>query len=191
MVTGASRDALSLVAPGPPIRPGRRAATALHDRSGFCLDAKVLFWTGAFINMGVIVGLAFVGIRAVKAHRMEEHRSRMIVAACLVVGFIVAYAFKLHFLGREDLSLWSHAAVWTLRFHETCVLVMIVGGGTAIFMGSKLRKTRIFTCDASDPVPDPALVRRHHRAGGAGLVGAILAFVSAGFVLAGMFSRLD
>jgi hypothetical protein len=155
------------------------------------LEAKVLFWTGAFVNMGVVVGLAIAGIRHVKAGRMETHRKLMIASALLVVGFIVAYGFKLHFLGREDLSVWSRAAVWSLRFHECCVLTMIVGGGFAFRYGGKLRTTRVFSLDEADPMPDEAIVRRHHRAGGTAVIGAILGFISAGFVLVGMYTRLS
>ena len=154
------------------------------------VDPKVLFWTGAFINMGVVVGLAIYGVNQVKAGSPSRHRMMMIGASLLVVGFILAYVLKLEFLGREDLSVWSQAAIWTLRFHETCVLVMVVCGVLALRWGSLLRGTRSFTLNPSDPMADANLVLRHRRAGRSAIVAAVLGFVSSGFVLVGMYSRL-
>ncbi|MDP6981076.1 MAG: DUF420 domain-containing protein [Myxococcota bacterium] len=155
------------------------------------MDAKVLYWTFAFANMGVIVALALRAMGVVKAGNPELHRRLMLGAAALVVGFVVSYAFKLYFLGREDLSFWSARDINILRFHESCVLVMLVGGGLAILWGGHLRKTRLFTRNPEDPRPDPTTLKRHRLAGRFGLVGALLGFVSAGFVLAGMFARLN
>ncbi len=154
------------------------------------LNANVLFWTGAFVNMGVIVVLALAGVKRARARQMEPHRILMTAAAALVIGFVVAYGFKLQLLGREDLSQWSRAAIWTLRFHECCVLLMIVGGGLAFRYGGLLRSTRAFSLRSSDPRPDANVVRRHHKAARTALIGAVVGFVSAGFVLAGMYARL-
>ncbi len=153
------------------------------------VDPKVLYWTFAFANMGVVVALALRAMTVVRAGNPELHRKLMLGAAALVVGFIVSYGFKLQFLGREDLTLWSRWDTNILRFHESCVLVMLIGGGLAIPWGGRLRKTRLFTRNPEDPAPDPATSKRHRVAGRFGLVGAVLGFVSAGFVLAGMFAR--
>jgi len=155
------------------------------------LDPKVLYWTGAFVNMGFVVGLALTGMAQPKAGFPRRHRALMISASCLVVGFVVSYAFKLHFLGREDLSVWSSTAISILRFHEMCVLTMILAGGLALHWGRQLRATRSFTRDRADEPADEVLRRRHVRAGQATLGGAVLGFVSAGFVLAGMYARLS
>jgi uncharacterized membrane protein YozB (DUF420 family) len=155
------------------------------------LDPKVLFWTGAFINMNVVVGLAIFGVKRLREGFPSRHRSLMITASLLVVGFILAYVLKLVFLGREDLSVWSQAAVWTLRFHETCVLTMVVGGALALRWGSQLSTTRSFTLNPEDPEADPALVNRHRRAGRTAVIGAALGLASSGFVLQGMYARLS
>jgi uncharacterized membrane protein YozB (DUF420 family) len=154
------------------------------------MDPKVLFWTGAFINMGFVVGLGFYGASQLKAGNPSRHRAVMITATCLVLGFIVSYACKLQFLGREDLSVWSSTAIATLRFHEACVLTMVVGGGLALRWGKQLRVTRAFSLNPEDPSAENSLVRRHHRAGQAALTGASLGLISAGFVLAGMYARV-
>ena len=154
------------------------------------MDAKVLYWTYAFINMGFVVGLGVYGARQLDAGNPARHRKLMITASCLVVGFLVSYVFKLQFLGREDLSLWSRWAVSTLRFHETCVLVMVIGGGLALHWGKQLRATRSFTLNPEDPQAETSLARRHHRAGQAVLIGASLGFLSAGLVLVGMYARM-
>ena len=155
------------------------------------MDPKVIYWTFAFINMGFVVGLSLYGVTQIRAGNPARHRVMMLGASCLVVGFLVSYVFKLQFLGREDLSVWSDFAVSTLRFHETCVLVMVVGGGLAIRWGSRLRGTRLFSLNAEDPLPEPSLLVRHRRAARAALIGAGLGFASAGFVLAGMYARMD
>ena len=155
------------------------------------VDPKVLFWTGAFINMSVVVGLAIYGVKQLRDGFPSRHRSLMITASMLVVGFILAYVLKLVFLGREDLSVWSQAAVWTLRFHETCVLTMVVGGVLALRWGSQLCTTRSFTLNPDDPEADPALVNRHRRAGRTAVIGAVLGLLSSGFVLMGMYARLS
>ena len=127
---------------------------------------------------------------AVKSGRPEQHRKWMWAAASLVIGFVASYALKLFFLGREDLSVWSARDVNILRFHETCVLVMLVGGGLAFRFGGKLRTTRVFTRNDEDPLPDANLIARHRLAGRLGIGGTVLGFISAGFVLAGMYQRL-
>lgn len=155
------------------------------------MDPKTLYWTFAFINMGCVVGLGLYGRAQQKAGNAKRHAIMMIAASCLVVGFLFSYGLKLAFLGREDLTLWTHAALNTLRFHETCVLVMVVGGGLAIRWGRALRKTRSYTLNPDDPSASESLVSRHHRAGQVALVGAALGFISSGFVLAGMYARLQ
>ena len=154
------------------------------------VDPKVIYWTCAFINMGLVVGSVLYGLAQLKAGKPSRHRAMMITATCLVLGFIVSYGLKLYFLGREDLSVWSNTAVWVLRFHETCVFSMVVGGGLGLRWGQQLRVTRSYSLDAADPVADAVIVRRHHRAGKVVITSAGLGFVSAGFVLAGMYSRM-
>ncbi len=154
------------------------------------MDPKVIYWTFAFLNMGVVVGVAVRAMLAVKAGQPERHRKLMLISAGLVVAFVVSYVFKLIFLGREDLATWSARDLNILRFHEMCVLAMVVGGGAAIWLGSRLKPTRVFTRNAEDPIPDAALLGRHRLAGRVGMGGAVLGFVSAGFVLAGMYARL-
>lgn len=155
------------------------------------MDPKVLYWTFAFINMGFVVGLGFYGRAQLKTGNAKRHATMMISASCLVVGFVVSYGFKLAILGREDLMLWSDAALNTLRFHETCVLAMVVAGGLAIRWGRTLRNKRSYTLNPDDPAASESLIRRHHRAGQVALVGAALGFVSSGFVLAGMYARMQ
>jgi uncharacterized membrane protein YozB (DUF420 family) len=153
------------------------------------LDAKLLYWTGALLNMGAVVGLVVTGARQAKAGELASHRRRMLAAGALVMAFLASYVLKVIFLGREDFATWSPTAVWTLRFHECCVLVMVVAGTFGVYWGQQLRATRRFSLSQSDPEAPIALVRRHRRAGSTVLWGAILGFLSACLVLAGMASR--
>ena len=52
------------------------------------------------------------------------------------------------------------------------------------------RTTRVFTRNDEDPLPDANLIARHRLAGRLGIGGTVLGFISAGFVLAGMYQRL-
>jgi uncharacterized membrane protein YozB (DUF420 family) len=153
------------------------------------MDAKVLYWSGALLNMAVIAGLAVHGIRCVRRGETARHARAMRAAAALVGLFLLSYVLKLAFLGREALAAWSSLAVNVLRFHELCVLVMLIGGGTALVIGRRLRASRSFTHSAGDPPAPPALLRRHRLAGRVALAGAILGAATAGLVLAGMYAR--
>ncbi len=152
------------------------------------MDPKVLYWTGALLNMAAMFGFMLVGVRHIRRGRVAEHRRALLIAAALVIAFILSYGLKLSFLGREDLSLWSPVAIWTLRFHETCVLGMLVSGGLALRRGWVLSHTRALLEGGPDPLP--AQLQRHRRVGRFAILSAGLALLSAGGVLIGMYSRL-
>ena len=141
------------------------------------------------MNLLVICLLALHGVALVRRREFSRHRRHMVAAACLVGVFLVAYVIKVLALGGEDLSTWSDGAVALLRFHEFCVVVMLIGGGAALGLGRRLAKTRLFTGEASDPQPTARQLRLHRLAGRAGVGGALLGFVTAAFVLVGMFGR--
>jgi uncharacterized membrane protein YozB (DUF420 family) len=153
------------------------------------MEPKLLFWTGAFLNMGVIVGLAARGVVARRRGAMASHRRSMGIGALLVLLFIASYIFKLLLLGREDLAAWSSVDLWTLRIHELCVLAMVVAGAIAAWRGRKLAPTRNNTRSPEDPVAPPKLARGHRLAGWAAVVSVVFGFLTAGMVLAGMYRR--
>lgn len=153
------------------------------------MDPKLLFWTGALINMGVIVALAFAGVRARRRGEIALHRRLMLSGAALVGLFLSSYIFKVTFLGREDMSVWSTYAVWVLRFHETCILVMLIAGFLAVRRGMALARTRNVTRQAKDPVAAPEQTRGHRGAGKAAIAAAVLGLLSAAVVLFDMYDR--
>ena len=154
------------------------------------MDPKVVYWTFAFANMGVVVALALRAMVAIRDGQPETHRKWMRGATWLVIGFVVSYVFKLLFLGREDLSLWSQRDLNILRFHETCVLVMVVAGGVALARALRVRHTRRVTLDPGSPETPESALRWHRRAGWSALVASVLGVLSAAVVLQGMFARL-
>ncbi len=153
------------------------------------MDAKVIFWGAAVLNFAALTGFAVAGIQQIRRGERARHRRSMLIAASLVGVFLVAYVVKLATLGREDLDTWSSAAVWTLRFHELCVLAMLIGGGTALVLGGRIKKSRLFATTPDAPAPSPSDLHRHRIAGRVALAGAVLGVVSAGFVWLGMLSR--
>lgn len=153
------------------------------------MDPKVLFWTWALVNMIAIVALAFAGVRARRAGDIARHRRLMLSGAALVVVFLAAYVAKLAVLGREDMQAWSPYAVWVLRFHETCVLVMLLAGALAVRRGMALARTRNVTGDASDPPASPGAGRGHRGAGKLAVGAALLGVLSAAVVLFDMYQR--
>ncbi len=155
------------------------------------MDPKLVFWTVALVNLFVIVVLVSVGIFHIRQGRVAIHRRCMKISAWLVAGFLGSYGLKLTFLGREQLSVWSSGAVSNLRFHEVCVLTMVVAGSVALFRARQMRATRNVTHAPNDPIAPEATVRWHHRAGWSAAVGAGLGFATAVFVLAGMFQRAN
>jgi uncharacterized membrane protein YozB (DUF420 family) len=153
------------------------------------MDAKVLYWSGALLNMVVIAGLAIHGVRCAKRGELERHARAMRGAALLVGLFLLSYVLKLAFLGRESLGAWSGSALWVLRFHELCVLTMLVAGGIALGLGRRLRRSGSFTRAPGDPPAPTGLLQRHRLAGRTALAGAILGALSAALVLGGMYAR--
>lgn len=154
------------------------------------LDPKVLYWTGALANMLLIAVFAARGVLQVKRGDVVGHRRSMLVCTVLVVAFLVSYAGKVALLGREALSTWGGFYVNVLRFHETCVLVMVVGGGIALQRAYAMRGTRSRTRIASDPATAPGTAKMHRVAGRTAVGGLVLALLSAGVVLFGMYARL-
>lgn len=115
----------------------------------------------------------------------------MKLASWLVIAFLLSYVAKVALVGREDMAVWSQLDLWVLRFHELFVMAMLAAGCMAWFQARRLEGTRIVTRDARDPDADPKTVRLHHRAGGIAVVSAVLGFVLAIGVLAGMYRRAN
>jgi len=153
------------------------------------MDPKLLFWTVALVDLGVVCVIALFAVRRARRAEIARHRRAMKIASLLVLGFLLSYGLKLQVLGREDMSVWSVRDVWVLRIHELFVLQMLVGGSIAWIQARKLIGTRLVSLDPADPVPDPRSVRIHRLAGRTAVIGAVLAFLSAIGVLAGMFGR--
>jgi hypothetical protein len=113
----------------------------------------------------------------------------MSAAAMLIAVFLVSYVFKLSFLGREDFSTWTWAQVQVLRIHELCVAAMLLGGSYAGWKALRFRGS-LPKGPLLPPEENPVRGRvLHRRAGWVAVAGSVLGFVTALFVLAGMYSR--
>jgi putative membrane protein len=151
------------------------------------MDPKLLYWTGALLNLGVIVVCVGLGVRAIRRGDVARHRRLMLAGVSLVGIFLVSYVLKVVWLGKEDKSLWQALDYAVLYVHETCIAFMLVGGAVALLRARGFR-------DALGPGPSlPASplpgAASHRRAGKVAAVGALLAFVTAAGVLLRMFAR--
>lgn len=153
------------------------------------MDPKLLFWTAAIVDLGALCTIAAFGVRHARRGEIARHRRAMKIASLLVIAFLAAYVLKVQWLGREDMSVWSTFDIWALRIHELFVMQMLIGGSLAWIQGRKLRSTRLVTHESEDPLPDPGTLRLHRIAGRTGVIGALLAFAMAIFVLIGMYLR--
>ena len=153
------------------------------------MDPHLAFWTGALTDLGLVVVAMLYGLRQVRQGRVASHRRSMLVGACLVGLFLLAYLIKLAWLGREDFATWSSIDVGILRFHEACVAILLLGGGVALRCGRYLRATRLVTLDPDSPMPSARWLQVHRWAGRSAIFGAILGFASAAVVLVGMYHR--
>ena len=153
------------------------------------MDAKLLFWTAALVNLGVLCGFALFGVRYARRGEIARHRRAMKIASWLILAFLGAYVLKVALMGREDQSVWTLLDVWILRIHELFVMLMIGAGSIAWLQGKKLAATRMVTHDPNDPLPNPKVARTHRIAGRTAVVGAVFSLVFAMGVLAGMFAR--
>jgi uncharacterized membrane protein YozB (DUF420 family) len=152
-------------------------------------DPKVAYWTGALVNMVAALGIAVFGASRIPRAEFPRHARSMKIAVTLIVLFVVSYAVKLRVLGREALELWEPRFVQTLRFHETCIAVMLVAGGTALYLATT---RHLLDTPAPEQAAQRARVARIHRAcGWTALVACGLGAMSAGYVLYGMYARLS
>lgn len=151
------------------------------------MDPKLAFWCAAFANLGGVVVCTVAGVRAIRRGDVRVHRRWMVTASALVGVFLLAYLLKLGLLGREDRSLWSRLDHTVLYVHESFVAAMLLGGAFALWRASRFRAH----LGRSLVLPSRPLPGRmqHRSAGWIAVVGAALAFATAGGVLAGMFVR--
>ena len=154
------------------------------------MDLKVAYWTAAWFNLLILSFFALSGVQQVRKGQVARHRRSMLTAVWLVVFFVVSYVVKLAVLGREDLTVWSMTAIWTLRIHEMFVVVMLVAGVTALVRGNRIAKTSLLSDAPDAPALDPDQRLKHRRAGRAAVLGMLLALLTAGCVLLSMYARL-
>ncbi len=180
--------------PNPAGQSGKTLCGATPEATGYApreinVDARILFWSGALANMGVIVGLVALGIRQVRRGEIAAHRRSMLTSAGLVAFFLVSYLFKRTLIGGEDLDTWSRIALTNLYIHETLVVAMLLAGGVAFVRGRALSKTRRVSGRDEDPPASAEALLGHRRAGWAAVIAAVFGFLTACGILFGMLVR--
>lgn len=151
------------------------------------MDPKLLYWSGALLNLAVIVGCVAEGVRAIRRGEVRRHRRLMLTCAALVALFFVSYGMKVAMLGKEDRELWTGLDHALLYVHELCITAMLLAGSYAGFRAWRFRAK----LGASLELPSEPLPGRdaHRRAGWIAVIGAVFAFLTAAGVLLGMFAR--
>lgn len=153
------------------------------------MNPKLVYWTLALANLGVVVACGARGIGAIRRGDVRAHLRMMITASALVGLFLVSYLAKVAVLGKEDRSGWTALDHAVLGIHETCVAAMLVAGGVALFrawrFSARLRPSWTLP-PAADGLPGRA---QHRRAGRIAAWAGVFAFVTAIGVWAGMLLR--
>ena len=146
------------------------------------LTPNLAFWAGSLLWMAALVAVALRGVLRVRRGDVDAHRRAMNLAVAMVLGFVVAYALKVVLLGKENLAIWSSWDRGVLYFHETMVAIMLIGGGTARWLGRRMGPGGGAT----------ARMRTiHRRAGRTALVAGSLALFTALLILLGMVRRQE
>jgi len=153
------------------------------------MDARLAFWTVAFVDLVAAAALAVRGVALARRGELVRHARSMRAAALLVALFLAAYVGKLALLGREALATWSPAAIGVLRFHELCVLAMLLAGGAALALGRRLARGAPLAREAAGSAAPSPTRRLHRLAGRTAVGGAVLGAATAALVLAGMYAR--
>ena len=147
------------------------------------MEPKLLFWTYAQGVLTLCVLSAVYGIRQITLGQVEKHRKAMNLSGFLILFFVLSYAGKLFFLGRELLDTWETLYVVVLRIHEVFILGMLVTGGWARYLAYRWQVSNT----TKQMFQKVAL---HKQLGKAAQLCAIASWLTAGFVLYGMYQRL-
>ena len=153
------------------------------------MDPKLLYWTGAFINLIVIAACALIGVRRIRRRDVRGHRRMMLCASTLVALFLLSYVFKRVLLGAEDRSLWAWHDLALLYVHEFCIAVMLVGGVRAYLYTRRFRARLGDELELPRDARDLEGVSAHRLSGRAAVIAGLLALLTAAGVLAGMYAR--
>lgn len=150
------------------------------------MNVNLAFWVFAYALTLVAILLAFSGVRAAKKGDLETHARLMRFACNLILFFVVSYVVKMFALGREDKSQWTDFYLVVLYIHETLIGGMLVSGTISRVLAYKFRHS--LTGATVSPL-DLKRRKTHTKAGKMCILFAILALVTAGVVLYGMFVR--
>ena len=153
------------------------------------MNPKLVYWTVALANLGVVVMCGARGIRAIRRGDVRAHLRMMITASALVALFLVSYLAKVAVLGKEDRAGWTALDHAVLGIHELCIAAMLVAGAVALYRAwrysAQLRPSWTIP-RAADALPGRV---HHRRAGKIASWAGVFAFVTAIGVWAGMLLR--
>jgi len=112
----------------------------------------------------------------------------MMRASVALVGlFLISYVSKVLLIGREDRASWTDASIWILYVHECCIALMIIAAGVGLLRTRRFGELR--DGDVRAPEARDQDRRVHRIVGRVAVVAGIVALLTSGGVLVGMFER--
>jgi uncharacterized membrane protein YozB (DUF420 family) len=154
------------------------------------MDPRLIYWSCALLVLFLMVAAALLGWWYGRRRNFRRHRLLMNASILLCLLFLVSYVWKVVWLGKEDLSVWSRNDLLVLRIHELLVGAMLVLGGGARFLSGRFSRWIL----PSGHLSSTGEVRRrdlrlHRRMGQIAILISAAALFTAALILAGMYQR--
>ena len=163
------------------------------------MDAHLTFWTGALIVLGFASACVSAGFVQIRLKNYIWHRRLMQAATVLIVIFLVGYALKLFFLGRENFQYWTSSDLRVLHIHESFMLLLILCIAGNIYLKQRF-VVAIEPAEPGEPGSSPGgqvefrrgedrARRWHRRLGRVAVIATLFGLLTAAIVLQGMYRR--
>lgn len=155
------------------------------------MDPRLIYWSCALLVLLLMVVAALLGWWYGRRKDFRRHRLLMNTSVALCLIFLASYVWKVLWLGKEDLSVWSRTDLFVLRLHETLVGIMLLLGGGARLIARRFSRWILPSGRLSPPEGEDRrrALRIHRRMGQIAILISAAALLTAVLILAGMFGR--
>ncbi|MFP5287694.1 MAG: DUF420 domain-containing protein [Thermoanaerobaculia bacterium] len=154
------------------------------------MDPRLIYWSFALLVLLLMVAAALLGWWSARRKDVRRHRLFMNTSVVLCLFFLVSYVWKVFWLGKEDLSVWSRSDLLVLRIHELLVGTMLVLGGGGRLIAGRFSRWILPSGHLSSAGEDRRkALRLHRRMGRIAILISAAALITAALILAGMYQR--